>query len=192
MNKYKPRFVFGWSWNVSLPVSPASLQRNHTYVFISHVSPLNMAIWRMYGWILWKITPYTKVTTTKQRFPPTSASFSLFSVSVWLSAVTSYVPDDGFSALVHQFFFHSLIIESVPPLSSVFLCTAADFSNNQCRLLLLSLKIFCFVKCSEIADSSGEDKFMLTAGLLILHAEKWIKQPVAQRSSVVYDVYFVL
>lgn len=116
----------------------------------------------------------------------------LVSESVWLSVGTSYVPDDRFSTLLHHFFFYTLIIDSVPPLSSVSLYTAADFSHNQCRLLLLSLKIFCCVKCSEIAVASGEDKVTLTAGLLILHAEQLIKQPVAQRSSVVYDVYFVL
>lgn len=47
------------------------------------------------------------------------------------------------------------------------------------------------MKCSEIDDSGG-DKLTLTAGLLILHAEKWIKHSVAQWSSVLYDVYFVL
>lgn len=96
-----------------------------------------------------------------------------------------------------------LIFESVVLLSSVLLCIAAVFFNNQCCLPLLSLEIFCIVRCSEIIDSRGDETVnhidiscigMLTAGLLVLHALKWIKCSLARWSSVrhVSVFFFVL
>lgn len=97
--------MFGWSWKGSLHHgSSASLQRNHT--FIPHASPLPMAVWGMNSNV--KHKPNNK----KQKIFTNFSSCFLVSLSV----VTSYVPDDGFSALLHLFFFHTFI-DLMPPLS---------------------------------------------------------------------------
>lgn len=46
------------------------------------------------------------------------------------------------------------------------------------------------MKCSEIADSSGGDKLVLTDGLLILHAEKWIS--IQWHSGAVFYMMYIL
>lgn len=91
-------------------------------------------------------------------------------------------------------------IPFVPRMSSIFwslipcpLCRMLSVVPLQISLLIVAaclVKTSCDVKRSEIADSSGGDELMLTGGLLILHAEKWIS--IQWHSGAVFYMMYIL
>lgn len=164
----------GWILMWKLTPWPKLMKKKRICINFSSFFPVSASVW------LSAVTSYTPADGILDAVTPVFPSVEMISIRFWKKLWLGWIMNTDCQHIQRPFtpfvqrlslIFWSLIL--CPPLSSVFLRTAADFSNNRRRLSLLSLRGPATWNVLKLLTRQVE--LTLTAELLILHAEKWVK-----------------